>query len=189
MLDVMSAYKGNPSRPQMRTLALSTLSGARPLLRLGLLAGLACLANAVLAGSYTPPTPPPSPAPGRYPVGYDPDNRARPPAAFPASSILLSKPMYPPASPLDYLTRGEAKAARWSPPLGYDPAVRPPLRRTDFPNTLPEACPAPDCDLDPSIHICTGIWMGRTIIDRRCLKLDSDGLRGGGTHQASTDIL
>ena len=61
--------------------------------------------------------------------------------------------------------------------------------RLNLPDPIPEACSAPDCDLDPSIHICTGIWMGRTIIDRRCLKLDSDGLRGGGTHQASTDIL
>ena len=173
----------------MRTLALSTLSGARALLRLGLLAGLACLANAVLAGSYTPPTPPPSPAPGRYPVGYDPDNRARPPAAFPASSILRSKPMYPPALPPDYLplSRSHGEPSRWEPPLGYDPARRrPPLRRTDY---AAKACPAPECDLDPSIHICTGIWMGRTIIDRRCLKLGGDGLRRGGAHQASTDIL
>ena len=178
----MKAYKGSPSRPQMRALALTALSGARPLLRLGLLAGLACLANAVLAGSYTPPTPPPSPAPGRYPVGYDPDNRARP-AAFPASSILLSKPMYPPASPPDYLplSRGHGKASRWEPPAGYDPTRRPPLRRTDDltlddsqqcdKQTASDTCALPDCELDPTIHICTGIWMGRTIIDRRCLKL------------------
>ena len=160
----------------MRTLALFTLSGARALLRLGLLAGLACLANAVLAGSYTPPTPPPSPAPGRYPVGYHPDLRARP-YAFPARHVLLSKPLYPPPT-----LPPEAKALRWVPPGGYTPRRRPALRRTDTPADTgpPRAdadrgtldCPMPGCTLDPTRHLCTGIWMGRTIIDRRCLKIE-----------------
>lgn len=163
----------------MRALALAT-----PLLRLGLLAGLACLANAVLAGSYTPPTPPPSPARHRYPVGYDPDRRARP-YAFPAKHVLLSKPAYPPSSPT-HPTRGEAKALRWAAPVGYDPRRRPTLRRTDSMHSTgstgsaaapdpPRAdtdCPMPDCKLDPTRHLCTGIWMGRAIIDRRCLKIE-----------------
>ena len=41
----------------------------------------------------------------------------------------------------------------------------------DSRQTASDTCPLPDCELDPTIHICTGIWMGRTIIDRRCLKL------------------
>ena len=175
----------------MRGIAL-----AAPLLRLGLLAALGCLAHAVLAGSYTPPmvpltpppTPPPTPARHRYPVGYDPDNRHRP-RAFPAEHILLSKPLYPPPTST-HATRGEAKAARWQPPEGYVPRrcqSTPALRRTDTlghmtpPPDAPQpaavaaddrACPMRDCKLDPAKHICTGIWMGRTIIERRCLKLE-----------------
>ena len=114
----------------MRALAFTAFSGAHPLLRLGLLAGIACLANAVLTGSYTPPTLPLSPAPDSYPVGYDLDRRTRP-YAYPARHILLSKPVYPPSHPP--LTRGEAKALRWAPPVGYDPRRRPALRRTDTP--------------------------------------------------------
>jgi hypothetical protein len=171
-----------PPPPVMRTLAL-----VKPLLRLGLLAGLACLAHAVFADSYAPPTPPTPPATPpttprhRYPVGYDPDNRQRP-RAYPAEHILLPKPLYPPPS-----TRGEAKAGRWQPPEGYVPRRRsgaPALRRTDTrehlapppvdpppPAADDSACPMRGCKLDASKHLCTGIWMGCAIIDRVCLKL------------------
>jgi len=158
----------------MRTLAFST-----PLFRVGLLAALGCLINAVFAGSYTPPTPPPSPARHRYPVGYDPDNRHRP-CAYPAKHILLTKPLHPPTS-----TRGEAKTARWLPPQGYVPRRRqnePTLRRTDAhgqeqaelvtSGTERQNCLMSGCQLDPRKHLCTGIWMGTTILNRVCLKTE-----------------
>ena len=46
------------------------------------------------------------------------------------------------------------------------------LTLDDSRQTASDTCPLPDCELDPTIHICTGIWMGRTIIDRRCLRLE-----------------
>ena len=71
------------------------------------------------------------------------------------------------------------------PPLGYHPRRRPPLRRTDTtaeitaditmpPETVPDGSvfPMPECTLDPRKHICTGIWMGRAIVERRCQKLE-----------------
>ena len=164
---------------QMHTQLTWTVYNLRPLLKLSLLVCLGCLANAIPVDAYTPPlTPAPSPVPGRYPVGYDPDNRTRPPSVFPAADILADKPVHPPAWTR---TRGEAKADRWTPPLGYDPRSRPPLRRSDTAIDVlvprgatvdQSVCPQPDCPLDPRKHICTGIWMGRSIIERRCQKLE-----------------
>ena len=161
---------------------LSVVFDMRPLLRVCLFVCLGCLVGAVPVDSYAiPPTTPRTSTPGRYPVGYDPDNRSRPPNLFPASHILTPKPEHPPAWTR---TRGEAKSARWAPPPGYDPRRRPPLRRTDtsvdlmmplvsdVDNTADSSvCPLPECPLDPRKHICTGIWMGRTIVERRCQKL------------------
>ena len=116
-----------------------------PLLRLSVLAGFACLAHTVLVGCYTPPTTPPCSTPGRYPVGYDQDRRARP------------------------------YAPRWAMPVGYDPRRRPPLRPSDTPagmdppRTDAGASAYAECIQDPTRHVCTGIWMGRSIIDRRSL--------------------
>jgi hypothetical protein len=158
----------------------------RPLLRLGVLGCLCCLVGAVSVHTYTPPaTPTVSPGTrGRYPIGYDPDNRSRPANLFPASHILTPKTEHPPAwTPAWTRTRGEAKSARWAPPPAYDPRRRPPLRSTDtsvdlmmplvsdVDNSDSSVCPLPDCALDPRTHICTGIWMGRTIVERRCQKL------------------
>ena len=88
---------------------------------------------------------PPCSTPGRYPVGYDPDRRARP------------------------------YAPRWAMPVGYDPRRRPPLRPSDTPagmdppRTDAGASAYAECIQDPTRHVCTGIWMGRSIIDRRSL--------------------
>ena len=147
-----------------------------------LLACVSCLVSAVQ--TYTLPTTPPiSPVRARYPVGYDPDNRSRPQRQFPASSILKAKPV---STSSCTRTRGEAKTARWAPHIGYDPRRRPTLRRTDTSMDMalhnitqqPEArfdasvCPLPECTLDPRTHLCMGIWMGRSIIERRCQKIE-----------------
>jgi len=145
-----------------------------------------CLVSTVPVHTYTPPTTQPvSTTRARYPLGYDPDNRSRPPSLFPASSIVKLKPK-PNYTSACTRTRGEAKTARWAPHIGYDPRRPPPLRRTDTtmdmalhsPTTPPVTqlhsvvCPLPDCTLDPRTHLCMGIWMGRSIIERRCQKIE-----------------
>ena len=180
-------------REAMHNTLVFAIVHLRALLRLCLVACFGFVVGAFAVDSYTPPTIPSATAlraasqsSGRYPVGYDPDNRSRPANMFQASDILNTKPPYPPTGTA---TRWEEKAKRWTPPVGYHPRRRPPLRRTDTTTdimqqvkadmTMPQetvldgsVCPLPDCPLDPRKHICTGIWMGKAIIERRCQKLE-----------------
>ena len=81
----------------------------------------------------------------RYPVGYNPDARGRP-----------------------HVTEHPRAVPRWEPPVGYDPR-----RRGGDAPAPPDTmcCPMPNCPLDASAHLCTGVWMGRVILDRRCLRI------------------
>ena len=147
--------------------------------------------------SYATPCPSPS---RRYPIGYDPDNRTRPqwefanlesPETYHDSNLeLLPPPIRPNLADPPRPAHGYG---RWNPPRGYDPKhrtklpsrlrrmpkhtdafylrdVRPghaELETIDFDNTDNS-----DNSMDHRISLCTGIWMGRKILEKRCVCLD-----------------
>jgi len=146
--------------------------------------------------SYATPCPSPS---RRYPIGYDPDNRTRPQwehasvnhgsvdAHVDSNLELLPPPLRP------HPAHGYG---RWRPPRGYDPnhhsrrASRL-LKRRNRTNTLStlrgglqpdyldslETINFDNADYtDNRLQLCTGIWMGRKILEKRCVCLDYDSL-------------
>ena len=127
----------------------------------------------------------------RYPVGYNPDNRTRP-NYYPAELLLpdaLAMPEF-----LDRCSQhtentcapmGLNERPKWVPPEAYNPKRRrstgtafqtPPLQRTDEDNAknarLETVDWENDYDAEDKIRLCTGIWMGRKILHKRCVTLD-----------------
>ena len=111
----------------------------------------------VPSNSYNPSPIPPSS--GRFPVGYDPQNRGRPYEKAPTSGLPLRK---------DVL-----KARRWQPPHGYRP------RRTD---RMPSRCPSLEdveyikWDNQPKTQksiLCTGIWCNNKILYKTCVSINT----------------
>ena len=97
----------------------------------------------------------------RYPVGYDPDNRVR--------------PNYMPLCQLPACERVNTLQAKpkWEPPVGYDPkkrklALRAPITEQELETIHFEN----DYDTDTKLKLCTGIWMGNKILEKRCVWLD-----------------
>lgn len=103
----------------------------------------------------------------RYPVGYDPDNRARP--VYYTGDTLLPPPVHP--------TRGTAKRARWSPPRGYEPATRNMPQQYESERSTFINHNSSQFNNDSHVQLCTGIWMGRVILHKHCVVLDRDELR------------
>ena len=98
----------------------------------------------------------------RYPVGYDPDNRVRPnhmPPCMPACDLK-------PTSDL------KAKP-KWKPPVGYDPKKRKLALRAPITGQELETIHFEN-DYDTKLKLCTGIWMGNKILEKRCVWLDYD---------------
>lgn len=127
----------------------------------------------------------------RYPVGYNPDDRTRP-VYFP-SIELQPKPTWPPLRntswqpPEGYVPTQECKnkhcahcdtcpdKTKWQPPTGYvPPAYRRArnLRGGNNMETVPWADDHTDDPHDARIKLCTGMWMGKVILDKRCVYLD-----------------
>ena len=129
----------------------------------------------------------------RYPVGYNPDNRTRP-NYYPAELLLPDAPAMP-----EFLDRcsqhtentcapmGLNERPKWVPPEAYNPKRRrstgtafqtPPLQRTDedkvVNSNLEHVNWENDYDADDKIRLCTGIWMGRKILHKRCVTLDQN---------------
>ena len=129
----------------------------------------------------------------RYPVGYNPDNRTRP-NYYPAELLLpdaLAMPEF-----LDRCSQhtentcapmGLNERPKWVPPEAYNPKRRrstgtafqtPPLQRTDedkvVNSNLEHVNWENDYDADDKIRLCTGIWMGRKILHKRCVTLDQN---------------
>lgn len=76
---------------------------------------------------------------------------------------------------------------KWVPPEAYNPKRRrstgtafqtPPLQRTDedkvVNSNLEHMDWENDYDADDKIRLCTGIWMGRKILHKRCVTLDQN---------------
>tara|TARA_B110001450_G_scaffold4596_1_gene4727 strand:- start:4566 stop:4859 length:294 start_codon:yes stop_codon:yes gene_type:complete len=76
---------------------------------------------------------------------------------------------------------------KWVPPEAYNPKRRrssgtafqtPPLQRTDDDrpgnSALEHVDWENDYDTDDKIRLCTGIWMGRKILHKRCVTLDQN---------------
>ena len=105
----------------------------------------------------------------RYPVGYNPDDRTRP-VYFP-SIELQPKPTWPPL-----------RNTSWQPPEGYVPTQECKnkhcahqarnLRGGSTMETVPWADEHTDDPYDARIKLCTGMWMGKVILDKRCVYLD-----------------
>ena len=126
----------------------------------------------------------------RYPVGYNPDNRTRP-NYYPAELLLPDAPAMP-----EFLNRCSENTCapmelkerpKWVPPEAYNPKRRrssgtafqtPPLQRTDEDrpgnSALEHVDWENDYDTDDKIRLCTGIWMGRKILHKRCVTLDQN---------------
>ena len=97
----------------------------------------------------------------RYPVGYDPENRVR--------------PNYMPLCELPACGRAETLKARpkWEPPVGYNPKKRKlALRAPTTEQELETIHFENDYDSDTKLKLCTGIWMGNKILEKRCVWLD-----------------
>lgn len=131
------------------------------------------------------PTPCPSPS-RRYPVGYNPDNRTRPnyggdcrQSCDDLQSDQVCSPMKLKPKPI---------RPGWVPPVGYNPAerkrkLRMPLSRTDSSKenmdapSSTETIDFENCDYnDNNTKLCTGIWMGRTILQKKCVCLNSSDI-------------
>lgn len=118
-----------------------------------------------------PPTPRPSPR-WEPPQGYSPErNRER-------DAYNPHKPHNPHRPPtLQRTTHGpDAEPPVWneyiSPGGCADSEVSPP-EATPCPTDAVDPCALAGCTPDDGrIHLCTGIWMGRKILQRRCLRLD-----------------
>ena len=95
----------------------------------------------------------------RYPVGYNPDNRTRP-NYRPVPEL---RPYEPECSPFE-LTHDKKRGPdkKWQPPCGYDPKKRPKLA------FLPQNDKA-DPDPDHTLKLCTGIWIGNKILEKKCI--------------------
>jgi|DEB0MinimDraft_4_1074332.scaffolds.fasta_scaffold00740_2 hypothetical protein len=111
----------------------------------------------VPSSSYNPSPVPPSN--GRFPIGYDPQNRGRP-----FDKSLGSSPP---------LRKDVLRARRWQPPQGYRP------RRTD---RMPLRCPSTEqveyikWENPPKTQnstLCTGIWCNNRILYKTCVSIDT----------------
>ena len=133
----------------------------------------------------------------RYPVGYNPDNRTRP--NYYPTELLIPDKSDTPEMPENFNRCSDNTCApmelkerpRWVPPEAYNPKRRrstgtafqtSPLQRTDEDKAVnsnvytdPEHVNwENDYDADDKIRLCTGIWMGRKILHKRCVTLDQN---------------
>jgi len=140
-----------------------------------------CLYTGLVEG-WTP-TPCPSPS-RRYPVGYNPDNRTRP--NYRGDSC---ESRYDPFAPEEACSPMKLKPKplrpAWVPPEGYNPAkrkLRMPLSRTDLSEgddvgSATETIDFENADYsDNKTRLCTGIWMGRRILEKKCVCLDASDI-------------
>lgn len=121
---------------------------------------LALLAHSV---AYNPMPLPPSR--GRYQVGYDPDNRGRPASVPPLRKNVL---------------HDRREGRRWQPPEGYAPQrrrlrLRAPAQSSNPPETIDWANPE-DPHTQQETTLCSGIWMGNTILHKTCVTLSLDDI-------------
>ena len=141
-----------------------------------------CLYTGLVEG-WTP-TPCPSPS-RRYPVGYNPDNRTRPNYggdSCPSRNDQMEADHA--CSPMKLKPKPLRPA--WVPPEGYNPAkrkLRMPLTRTDSSvegedvGSATETIDFENADYnDNKTRLCTGIWMGRTILQKKCVCLNSSDI-------------
>lgn len=106
----------------------------------------------------------------RYPVGYDPDNRVRPnymPLCELGNTAFKHMPL------CEQHACGLKQRPKWEPPVGYDPrkrklALRSPTTELELETIHFEN----DYDSDTKLKLCTGIWMGNKILEKRCVWLD-----------------
>jgi len=110
----------------------------------------------------------------RYPVGYNPDLRTRP-NYYPSglsdvneeSDCVEKVKNIPQNETLELKPRPV-----WKPPVGYDPKsrrlqnVKPGTENLDFTN------PPVQISNDGRKMLCTGIWMGNTILKKQCVYLE-----------------
>ena len=110
---------------------------------------------------------------GRYPVGYDPDNRTRPQAVQ-----SLKRPQRtdsPNNMPLCMPVCELKPKPKWEPPIGYDPKNRKlHLRALVKDEVLETINFVNDYDADTKLKLCTGIWLGNKILQKKCVWLDYD---------------
>lgn len=107
----------------------------------------------------------------RYPVGYHPDRRTRPQYKSAPIEDDSFNPMLEPKP-------------RWEPPVGYDPKNRDEnqkksryvdLRSGSTPRTdqVLETIDFENFDqVDNRLKLCTGIWLGNKILEKKCVWLD-----------------
>lgn len=107
----------------------------------------------------------------RYPVGYNPDNRTRP--NYKPLPDLRTPDMWAGESACSPMLQPRPK---WEPPVGYDPKKRKlafvDLRTPKTDEVLETINFENMHDADGRLKLCTGIWMGNKILEKRCVWLD-----------------
>ena len=107
----------------------------------------------------------------RYPVGYNPDNRTRP--NYKPLPDLRTPDMWAGESACSPMLK---KRPKWEPPVGYDPKRRKlafvDLRTPKTDEVLETINFENMHDADGRLKLCTGIWMGNKILEKRCVWLD-----------------
>ena len=104
----------------------------------------------------------------RYPVGYNPDDRRRPNY----QPLSDSRRSHSQTSTTDSQT-STSRVRTWNPPVGYDPQKRKlALSTPNSDKVLDTINFENEYDPDGRLKLCTGIWMGNKILEKRCVWLD-----------------
>ena len=112
----------------------------------------------------------------RYPVGYNPDNRTRP--NYKPLPDLSTPEAWAGESACSPMSQGRQPKRKWEPPVGYDPKTRKmafvELRAPKTDEVLETINFENSYDTDARLKLCTGIWMGNKILEKRCVWLDHE---------------
>ena len=110
----------------------------------------------------------------RYPVGYNPDLRTRP--NYYSTKSLDRNEGNDYIGNLENDNQNETLELKprpvWKPPVGYDPKSRKMQNFKAGTDNLDFTNPPVEISNDGRIMLCTGIWMGKSILQKHCVYLD-----------------
>ena len=110
----------------------------------------------------------------RYPVGYNPDLRTRP--NYYSTKAIDENEGNNYIEKLETDNQNETLELRprpiWKPPVGYDPKSRNIQNLKSGIDNLNFTNPPVEISNDGRIMLCTGIWMGKSILQKHCVYLD-----------------
>lgn len=110
----------------------------------------------------------------RYPVGYNPDLRTRP--DYYSSRAIDENKINNYITKIENNNQNETLELKqrpvWKPPVGYDPKSRNMQNLKSGTDNLEFTNPPVEISDDGRRMLCTGIWMGNTILQKNCVYLD-----------------